>query len=550
MGHAAASLLILTVLTTAALALSQMGLASTKTISESMQSAMKIGDERAKTIVGLSSLVSKEVFRCTSKVELTASNLGDVELGDLESMDLLIWYQPASGDRFTARLDYVTGNIGEDQWTIAGSTPQDLTPLWDRGEDIEVVSRLRRAPLEGTTGYVMLTTSSGVTASGYVGFLEGATAECLYLHNYPSPPLADTTSQATLPLDTGLPMVQTLYNYDSDRDSSPGLTLARTNQGLVESDPNKFQFWRTGPLGSDLAISGDVLIELFASLSPLYQGEAGIIITYLRDHDGNGGYTEIGDGAAFSRDWQAGSVTFVERVAMIPGVGYTVPEGHELELRLVVDDASGQDMEFAYDAAQYASFVNLSFVPPVPSTSLYLHNNPTPPTGDTPRQAVLPIDATVPSASFLYDYDVPDGNPGLQLKNTSLGLAKTNPDQFQLWRTDVLAIPMVIVGDVFVDLWAAIRNYQKNQPGAVTLYLRDYDGSSYIEIANGSVFVFDWQRGTTNFVRATIAMLDVDHTVPAGHQLEVRLYADDIKASKDMWFAYDTVWYPSVIKLP
>ena len=101
-----------------------------------------------------------------------------------------------------------------------------------------------------------------------------------------------------------------------------------------------------------------------------------------------------------------------------------------------------------------------------------------------------------------------------------------------------------------MNIWAAIRNFQQNQPGAYTVYLRDYDGATYTEISTSSVFAFDWQKGSTDFVNATVMMLDVNYTVPAGHELEVRLIADDIKASKDMWFAYDTTSYPSVIKLP
>ncbi len=62
--------------------------------------------------------------------------------------------------------------------------------------------------------------------------------------------------------------------------------------------------------------------------------------------------------------------------------------------------------------------------------------------------------------------------------------------------------------------------------------------------------MFDWQRGTSDFVRNTIMLLGVSYTVVVGHQLEARLMAEDIKASTDMWVAYDAAAYPSVIKLP
>ena len=194
--------------------------------------------------------------------------------------------------------------------------------------------------------------------------------------------------------------------------------------------------------------------------------------------------------------------------------------------------------------------VNLDFAPPVPSVSLYLHNNPSPPVGDTASQATLPLDSTAPTATTLYKYGVPNNNPGLLIKGTTEGLSENDETQFQIWRTGPLAAPLGINGDVLIDLWGAIRQFHLGQSGAVTMYLRDYDGGAYTEIANGSVFAEDWQAGSDGFVNRTILIADVNYTVPASHELETRLVTDTIKASKDMWIAYDTVDYPSVINLP
>ena len=273
------------------------------------------------------------------------------------------------------------------------------------------------------------------------------------------------------------------------------------------------------------------------------------MLVYLRDFDG-ASYTEIGEGATFARDWQSGSASFVEKLSLIKNINYTVPAGNQLEVRIVVDDASIQDMSLAYDTQTYSSLVNLSFVPPAPSKSLYLHNNPSPPVGDTNRQTILSMDETAPVGSTIYQYGVPNNNDGLLLAGSSLGLAEVDPDKYQRWMTGALADPLVIAGDVFIDLWAGIRQFQDGQPGAMTMYLRDYDGAGYTEIGNGSVFVFDWQDGDPSFVEQTIMIPDIDYTIAAGHELEARLITDTIKASKDMWYAYDTTVYPSVIKLP
>jgi len=114
-----------------------------------------------------------------------------------------------------------------------------------------------------------------------------------------------------------------------------------------------------------------------------------------------------------------------------------------------------------------------------------------------------------------------------------------------------LTSPLEINGDVFVDLWGALRRYQVNFSGAINMYLRDSDGvGGYTEIANGGIFAEDWQEGSGTFINRTIIMPDVSYTVHSGHQLEARLIVDFIKSSKDMWFAYDTTAYPSVIRLP
>ena len=48
------------------------------------------------------------------------------------------------------------------------------------------------------------------------------------------------------------------------------------------------------------------------------------------------------------------------------------------------------------------------------------------------------------------------------------------------------------------------------------MYLRDYNGSSWTEIGNASTFV-----------KNSIIMVDVNYTISAGNELEVRLMVDN-----------------------
>ena len=544
------TLVILTLLFSGAMLAFEFSTSQESTAREATVAATRFELARAETVIEIASVDAPGGFRCDTRAEVAVDNVGRTSISGFDEMDVLTWYTPEGGDPVTTSFTHTYSNIEKGEWALLSITPTNSSPgVWDPGEQAKFAWRFPQSQAESSTGYARLVTPNGVSDSDYVTFVDVASGDCWFLNNNPTPSIGDTTSQAVLPLGTGLPITVTLYNYDTDRDTETGLKLVRSNNGLGETVTTKYQVWRTGVLAAPVVIQGDVLVDLWAALSPAYTGQEGIVLIYLRDYDGVS-YTEIGTCAIFARDWQSGASSFVERACLIKDVNYTVPTGNQLEVRLLVDDASNQDMSFGYDTHTYSSLVNLSFVPPAPSRSLYLHNNPTPPVGDTARQATLPMDETAPTATTLYQYATPNNNNGLLLAGSDQDLSESDTSKYQIGRTGALADPLVIAGDVFIDLWAGIRQFQANQPGATTMYLRDYDGVDYTEIGNGSMFVLDWQGGSSTFVGQTIMIPNINYTIPAGHELEARLMTNTIKASKDMWYAYDTTQYPSVIKLP
>ncbi len=193
-----------------------------------------------------------------------------------------------------------------------------------------------------------------------------------YLHNNPTPPTADTCAQATLPLTTAAPTATTLFNYDKSGggcppgDNDPGLSLLKTAQRLNETDSEKLQVWRTGVLASDLVVSGDVLTDVWAAIKGYDVGQqvtdkAGAVTMYLRDYCAtcNPTHKEIGNASVFSPNWHEGTQDFIKKTIIIPNVGYTVPAGRELEVRLMVDNESGDQMWFAYDTVSHRSVIKL-----------------------------------------------------------------------------------------------------------------------------------------------------------------------------------------------
>ena len=551
MGTSLVSPLVLSFLFIAVLITARINMSSEELMGDAMREAIRMDGERAGARLSISAVDAPSDVRCDTQPQITLDYVGHANIVDFNEMDVLTRYTPDSGNPVTESFTYTPGNLAKGEWTLQSLSPNNNL-RFESGETAVLSLRFPQPPMSGTSGYVTISTPNGVSDSDYVNFGDVVSSDCFFLHNNPTPLIGDTASQSVLPMDNEMPSVfpqsTTLYNFDSDRDGDLGLLLVRTANGINETDSTKFQSWRTGVLTSPLAIDADVLVNLWAALSPANSQENGVILAYLRDFDG-AAYTEIANGAVYASDWQSGSTSFVERMALIIDVDYTIPAGHELELRVMVDEDSAQNMVLAYDLEAFTSALNLSFAAPVATTSLYLHNNPTPPTGDTNPQALLPLDATAPTATTLYNYSLPGAKPGLELTGTTLGLGE--PLNFQPWRTGTLASPLTIEGNVFIELWAAIRQFQIDQAGALSAYLRDYDGAGgYVEIANGSIFAGDWQEGSGTFLKRTIIMPDISYTISTGHELEIRLVADTIKASKDMWVAYDTTTYSSVVLLP
>ncbi|MBC8279670.1 MAG: hypothetical protein H8E48_02685, partial [Chloroflexi bacterium] len=294
--------------------------------------AAKMDHQRATTAISIVSADAFSVFRCDTSVQAEIKNTGATLIEHFDEMDVFTWYVAETGEKIITPFEYTTGNLLKDEWSVTGFDPVNFGAVWNPGETLSFSWRFLRPQQQGTAGYITVVTPNGVSDSAYVDFTKVSNADCRFLHNYPTPPMEDTASQALLPMEGGLPSATTLFNYDNDRDSDLGLTLLRSQNGLAESLPTKVQVWRTGVLGTPKVIDGDVLIDLFAALNPVTQGEVGIVVAYLRDFDGVS-HTEIGESAVFSRDWQSGATGLVERMALIKDIDYTIQVGHELEVR-------------------------------------------------------------------------------------------------------------------------------------------------------------------------------------------------------------------------
>lgn len=182
------------------------------------------------------------------------------------------------------------------------------------------------------------------------------------------------------------------------------------------------------------------------------------------------------------------------------------------------------------------------------STTWYLHNNPTPPTGNTAPQSNLAMDSTTPTASMLYDYDTGcGGRPGRAInRNTGL-VSEIGSCRYATWRSAALASARTLNGTATLNVWA-----RKTSTGGVAptlrAFLRVFDPGTgtYAELGAANVTVTTestaaWAPYAPSWSLASVA-------VPAGRQLELKLVVTG--GTRNVEIAYDTVAYQSALVLP
>ena len=186
----------------------------------------------------------------------------------------------------------------------------------------------------------------------------GRVCTTFYLHNNPTPPVADTLQQVNLSMSTTSQVSFVRFNYDLDADNPPASAGRDIQKGgdVNESDPDQYLNWRTAPLASDLHIDGDVTLHLWASSDEFALNRRGEITVFLRDFDGVSSYTELGSASIFRSDWQAGFDDFIIEVFTFTAIDHVVLAGHEIEIKVTTGAQSQTPrMMYMYDFIDFDS---------------------------------------------------------------------------------------------------------------------------------------------------------------------------------------------------
>jgi hypothetical protein len=159
-------------------------------------------------------------------------------------------------------------------------------------------------------------------------------------------------------MDPEMPGASTLYNYDIDRDAAPGLVIAKGGSGPNESDPTKHQAWQW-PVPTVVTIEGLAQVKLWSATKEFLGATRGAVSAYLRDCDGSS-CVDLGGGTISDSNWQGGSPSWVQKTLTFPVGTHTIAAGHSVELVVVVEPSSADDMWFAYDTGPDRSRVSVS----------------------------------------------------------------------------------------------------------------------------------------------------------------------------------------------
>ena len=194
---------------------------------------------------------------------------------------------------------------------------------------------LRKTLLLGCLAPTLIALSPEVAALDAPLYLKGG--------GVPSAPLSDVA-----------PTAISLPNYDAGRDAEPGLLLAKSGEGLSETDATKHQTWQTATGGQTL--SGPTTLTFWSAMKDFGTGKRGIVDAGLYNCNKKmSNCSLIAQGQQDVADWSGSSTTWVERTIDFGDLNYNIPGGRSLVLKIVVGNDSDDDMWFAYDTTSYPS---------------------------------------------------------------------------------------------------------------------------------------------------------------------------------------------------
>jgi hypothetical protein len=148
-----------------------------------------------------------------------------------------------------------------------------------------------------------------------------------------------------------------LPNYDTDRNTSPGLTVIRSSEGLTSTDSRAVQRWRL-TMTSALPVTS-ARLEMWFSRSDANTADT-IMVAAAGLYDCAADGTDCVELSETFLPYSAVSGTFGGLAFDLhPSTAHTIPVGRALELRVATLDGSAADALVAYDSLEFPATLDL-----------------------------------------------------------------------------------------------------------------------------------------------------------------------------------------------
>lgn len=187
----------------------------------------------------------------------------------------------------------------------------------------------------------------------------------LYLRAGPLPTSGHPTqTNVDLPMDGTAPTMTTLVAYDACAGNRPGRTVVVSTLTTGETDVCRYVNWRSAAAPAPVQLTGTAIVTIWAQTT---RNRPWNLTAYLRDFSaGTGSFVPIATGSVGGTDGSVLTLGPTLETISLTNASYTLPAGHILDLRVVLDgsptaqpNVAEADLQLAYDVTTYSATLML-----------------------------------------------------------------------------------------------------------------------------------------------------------------------------------------------
>lgn len=140
------------------------GLIMTETITDSVMDMYQNNNEMLKTNINIDSVTTDG-----NNIYATVNNTGHEKIRDFKSIDIIVNYQPSTGDYITLWIPYTSKSPEPIEWTILNIEPDRINPgICDPRENMNIGIKLQNPVKNGNyNNWMQITTPNGISATQY-----------------------------------------------------------------------------------------------------------------------------------------------------------------------------------------------------------------------------------------------------------------------------------------------------------------------------------------------------------------------------------------------